>query len=75
MDSASAKIVPGAEPEAAATEASRTADAGKSPAAAPAPAEAAGQVVNPLTGQIPVSRKERRAFEELMKQAPPKPND
>ena len=27
------------------------------------------QLVNPLTGQIPVSRKERREFEEMMKKA------
>ncbi|HCJ55619.1 MULTISPECIES: efflux RND transporter permease subunit [Glutamicibacter] len=42
---------------------------GKPAAKRSAPAVASDAVVNPLTGQIPVSRKERREFEEMMKKA------
>lgn len=46
--------------------------ASKQPAKPVNPSE---QVVNPLTGQIPVTRKERREFEEMMNKANEKPKE
>ncbi|PQZ99172.1 hydrogenase expression protein [Arthrobacter sp. MYb229] len=80
MNGATAKITPGAKQvpvqakdKKQAKPEPKVADA--KPADPVNPKAIPGQVVNPLTGQIPVSRKERRAFEELMNKAAQEPKD